>query len=76
MEPQKIFVSLPDKAEWEDHRIFLSESEAIKESKKYTKRRVEIFEQKNPSEGPFEPTYMYYQGGKLCPSGTFIEYTG
>ena len=60
MEKQRIFVSLPDRAEWEDHRIFLRESEAIKESRKYTKRRVEIFEQKKPFDGPFEPTYMYY----------------
>jgi hypothetical protein len=59
---------MPDRGEWEDQRIFLSADEAIAESKKYPKRRVEIFDQEKEL-GPFEPTYRYYQNGFTYENG-------
>ena len=49
--------------EWEDIRIFLSKEEAIAESIKYPKNRVEIFSKKESS--GYEPTYHYYKNGEL-----------
>jgi len=49
--------------EWEDATIFLSKDDAIKESIKYPKARVEIFSKIETS--GYKPTYNYYQNGEL-----------
>jgi hypothetical protein len=43
---------------WEDMIIFLSKEDAINESKKYPKARVEIF--KINEEVGYTPTYNFY----------------
>jgi len=48
---------------WEDIIIFLSKEDAINESKKYPKARVEIF--KINEEGGYTPTYNFYKNGEL-----------
>jgi hypothetical protein len=48
---------------WEDIIIFLSKEDAINESKKYPKARVEIF--KINEEVGYTPTYNYYRNGIL-----------
>lgn len=50
-------------SEWEDAVIFLSEEEAIGQSIKYPKNRVEIFQKKD--NGGYVPTYHYYEDGVL-----------
>jgi hypothetical protein len=52
-------------AEWEDTVIFLSKEDAIAESIKYPKLRVEIFSKTNI--GGYIPTYSYYKNGELNP---------
>jgi len=52
--------------EWEDMVIFLSKEDAIKESIKYPKNRVEIFSKTNTS--GYIPTYNYYCNGTLIQS--------
>ena len=49
--------------EWEDAVIFLSKEDAIKQSIKYPKNRVEIFSKTN-TEG-YIPTYDHYCNGTL-----------
>jgi hypothetical protein len=49
--------------EWEDMKIFDNEHHAIEYSKKYPQIRIEIFKKNGKSF--LEPTYMYYQNGKL-----------
>lgn len=53
-------------AEWEDVVIFLSNEDAIAQSIKYPKNRVEIFSKTDT--GGYIPTYSYYKNGKLNPS--------
>jgi hypothetical protein len=48
---------------WEDIVIFLSKEDAIKESKKYPKARVEIFS--ITDESGYTPTYNFYRNGQL-----------
>lgn len=48
---------------WEDITIFLSKEDAINESKKYPKARVEIF--KINEEVGYTPTYNFYKNGEL-----------
>ena len=48
---------------WEDMIIFLSKEDAINESKKYPKARVEIFKINN--EVGYTPTYNFYKNGEL-----------
>jgi len=48
---------------WEDIIIFLSKEDAINESKKYPKARVEIF-RINEKMG-YTPTYNFYKNGEL-----------
>jgi hypothetical protein len=48
---------------WEDIVIFLSKEDAINESKKYPKARVEIFSINN--ELGYTPTYNFYKNGEL-----------
>ena len=50
-------------SEWEDIVVFLSEEDAIKESIKYPKHRVEIFI-KTENSG-YIPTHNYYKNGEL-----------
>jgi len=50
-------------SEWEDVIVFLSKEEAIQESIKFPKDRVEIFSKTNTS--GYRPTYNYYQNGEL-----------
>jgi hypothetical protein len=50
-------------SEWEDIIILLSKADAINESIKYPKNRVEIFS-KNNNLG-YTPTYNYYKNGEL-----------
>ena len=47
---------------WEDMIIFLSKEDAINESKKYPKARVEIF--KINEEVGYTPTYNFYKNGE------------
>ena len=49
-------------SEWEDIVVFLSEEEAINESIKNPKNRVEIFSKTET--GGYIPTYNYYENGK------------
>ena len=49
--------------EWEDAVIFLSKEQAIEESIKHPKNRVEIFSKTD--EGGYIPTYTYYKNGEL-----------
>lgn len=51
-------------SEWEDMIIILSKEEAIDQSVKYPKHRVEIFGKTETS--GYRPTYDYYQNGELC----------
>jgi len=48
---------------WKDIIIFLSKEDAINESKKYPKARVEIF--KINQEVGYTPTYNFYKNGEL-----------
>jgi hypothetical protein len=48
---------------WEDIIIFLSKEDAINESKKYPKARVEIFTITH--ETGYTPTYNFYKNGEL-----------
>jgi hypothetical protein len=48
---------------WEDIIIFLSKEDAINESKKYPKARVEIFT--ITDESGYTPTYNFYKNGEL-----------
>ena len=48
---------------WEDMIIFLSKEDAINESKKNPKARVEIFSITN--ELGYTPTYNFYKNGEL-----------
>jgi hypothetical protein len=48
---------------WEDMIIFLSKEDAINESKKYPKARVEIFSITNKL--GYTPTYHFYKNGVL-----------
>lgn len=48
---------------WEDMIIFLSKEDAINESKKYPKARVEIFSITNKF--GYTPTYNFYKNGEL-----------
>jgi len=48
---------------WEDMIIFLSKEDAINESKKYPKARVEIFT--ITDESGYTPTYNFYKNGEL-----------
>jgi hypothetical protein len=48
---------------WEDMIIFLSKEDAINESKKYPKARVEIMSISN--EKGYTPTYNFYKNGEL-----------
>lgn len=50
-------------SEWEDIIILLSKEDAINESKKYPKARVEIF--KINQEVGYTPTYNFYKNGEL-----------
>ena len=50
-------------SEWEDIIILLSKEDAINESKKYPKARVEIF--KINEEVGYTPTYNFYKNGEL-----------
>jgi hypothetical protein len=50
-------------SEWEDTIVLLTKEEAIKKSKKYPDKRVEIFSKTNESE--YKPTYQYYKNGEL-----------
>jgi hypothetical protein len=50
-------------SEWEDVIVFLSKEDAIQESIKFPKHRVEIFSKTNTS--GYRPTYNYYQNGEL-----------
>jgi hypothetical protein len=53
-----------DVNDWEDIIIFLSKEDAINESKKYPKARVEIFTIKMDELG-YTPTYNFYKNGEL-----------
>jgi hypothetical protein len=55
-----VFIEIND---WEDIIIFLSEEDAINESKKYPNARVEIF--KIDKEVGYTPTYNFYKNGEL-----------
>jgi len=48
---------------WEDMIIFLSKEDAINESKKYPKARVEIFS--ITDQLGYTPTYNFYRNGEL-----------
>ena len=50
-------------SEWEDVVIFLTKEEAISQSIKHPKYRVEIFS-KTDKPG-YTPTYTYYKNGEL-----------
>lgn len=50
-------------SEWEDITVFLSKEDAINESIKNPKHRVEIFSKTETS--GYKPTYHYYQNGEL-----------
>ena len=49
--------------DWEDMIIFVSKEDAINESKKYPKARVEIFSIKDGL--GYTPTYNFYKNGEL-----------
>ena len=49
-------------SEWEDAIVFLSKEDAIQESIKHPKHRVEIFGKKGLG---YHPTYHYYKNGEL-----------
>jgi len=61
---QLVYMLLPDGAEWEDMIIILNKEEAIEASKKYYKRRVEIFKKRESGVG-YEPSYNYYKNGEF-----------
>ena len=49
-------------SEWEDMIVFLCQEDAIQESIKHPKNRVEIFTKKDT--GGYIPTYNHYKNGK------------
>ena len=57
-----IYVLLHNNSDWEDITIFLSEEDAINESKKFPDSRIEIFSKKDKS--GYKPTYNYYKNGE------------
>ena len=57
-----VYMLLPDGAEWEDMILIIDKEEAIEASKKYPKRRVEIFGREENKLG-YHPTYNYYKNG-------------
>jgi hypothetical protein len=59
-----VYMLLPDGAEWEDMILIIDKEEAIEASKKYPKRRVEIFGREENKLG-YHPTYNYYKNGEL-----------
>ncbi len=61
-----VYMLLPDGAEWEDMIIIVTKEEAIEASKKYPKRRVEVFEKQENKLG-YHPTYNYYKNGEYYP---------
>jgi hypothetical protein len=56
-----VYVRAVDGAEWEDLVIYLTKEEAIEQSKKYPRIRVEIFRK---SERGYVPSYNYYLNGE------------
>ncbi len=62
-----VYVRLFDGCEWEDNVIFLNAAEAIEESIKRPRCRVEIFA--ISKEGGYRPTYMFYEKGQLFNMG-------
>ena len=57
-----LYVFVVNGAEWEDLMIFTTEEEAIEQSKKYPRARLEVF--RKSGKGYF-PTYNYYSNGEL-----------
>jgi len=60
-----------DENNWEDMIIFLTEEDAINESKKYPKARVEIFSITNKF--GYRPTYNFYKNGELITTNTIVN---
>ena len=57
---------------WEDMVIFLSKEDAINESKKYPKARVEIFS--ITDQLGYTPTYNFYKNGELITPFSNADY--
>jgi hypothetical protein len=58
-----LYVFVVRGAEWEDIVIYRTEEEAIEQSKRYPRARLEVF--RKSGEGGYEPTYNYYSNGEL-----------
>ncbi len=59
-----IYVLMPENgAEWEDLVIYVKEEDAIRDSIKYYKWRVEIFKKNENSANGYIPTYNYIKNG-------------
>lgn len=58
-----VYILVGDRSEWEDIVIFTNEKDAIAESIKYPRDRVEVFSKKDGEPG-YTPIYSYYQNGK------------
>ena len=56
-----VYLLVVDGCEWEDIVIFLSKEDAVKESIKNPKSRIEIFCKNDKG---YVPTYNYYQNGE------------
>lgn len=66
-----VYVFVVDGAEWEDLLIFLSKEEAIEQSKKHPKVRLEIFHKS--LKGGYRPSYNYYLNGEYVQTNQLVQ---
>ena len=59
-----VYMLLPNRAEWDEITIIITEEEAINQSIAFPRSRVEIF-RKNNEGNSYVPTYSYYKKGEL-----------
>ena len=58
-----MYLLIPNRAEWDDIIVIVTEEEAIEMSKLHPQCRVEIFS-KRPNNIGYIPTHNYYKNGK------------
>lgn len=58
-----VYLLIPNRAEWEDIVVLLTEEDAINESMAFPGRRVEIFKKSLIGVG-YVPTHNYYKRGE------------
>lgn len=59
-----VYLLLPNRAEWHEITVFLTEEEALQASIDHPNFRVEIFEKRENNAPGYIPTYGYFKKGK------------